>query len=350
MGCGDWNDGMNKVGELGQGESVWVGWFLLVILRDFLPLMRERCDEPAADALAVQGERLRQNLEAHAWDGQWYRRAYFDDGTPLGSQQNDECRIDSLSQSWAVMAGADPQRTRQAMESVWRQLVRPRDRLVLLLTPPFDQTSHDPGYIKGYLPGIRENGGQYTHAALWTIQAFALLGDADRAVDIFGMINPVLHAATPEGVMRYKVEPYVAAADVYGVPPHTGRGGWTWYTGSAAWMYRIALETLLGFELRGKRLAIRPKIPADWHLFEIHYRRVSTTDKFSFHNQALVQNETTVVYLDGQQQPGDSFDVVDDGQVHDVVITRGGTQTAVSKPESSRSDASASRSAASRVG
>jgi len=343
MGCGDWNDGMNKVGALGQGESVWVGWFLLVIMRDFLPLMRERNDNAQADRLAAQADGLRQNLEAHAWDGQWYRRAFFDDGTPLGSAQNDECRIDSISQSWAVFAGANRERTTQAMDAVWQQLVRQRDRLALLLTPPFDKTTLDPGYIKGYLPGIRENGGQYTHAALWTVQALAQLGDAQRAMELFDLINPVLHAATPEGTVRYQVEPYVAAADVYGVAPHIGRGGWTWYTGSAAWMYRVVLETILGFELRGNRLRIRPCIPVDWPEFEIAFRRGHCTYKITYRNGPNASQPQ--VWLDGETMSGDGIELVAGNQSHEIVIDCGNSQ-----PEPSRAEDGTARSAASRVG
>ncbi len=362
MGCGDWNDGMNKVGELGQGESVWVGWFLLAILREFLPVMRERGDLAAADHLAAQARQLRQNLETHAWDGQWYRRAYFDDGTPLGSQLNDECRIDSISQSWAVFAGADRGRVRLAMDAVWQELVRERARLVLLLAPPFDKSSLDPGYIKGYLPGIRENGGQYTHAALWTVQAFAQLGDAERAMELLDLINPVLHADTPEGVVRYQVEPYVAAADVYGVPPHTGRGGWTWYTGSASWMYRVVVETILGFELRGNRLRIRPCVPADWPKFEITYRRGGTHYNIVYLNGP--HRTEPRLWLDGERLAGDEIELAeqssafnrdDQGRSHEIVIDCSASQaiapqTVAPQIVAPLSEGGIARSAASRVG
>ncbi|MCI0362153.1 MAG: hypothetical protein L0211_27035 [Planctomycetaceae bacterium] len=343
MGCGDWNDGMNRVGALGQGESVWVGWFLLVILREFLPLMCERGDREEADRLAARAAELRQNLETHAWDGQWYRRAYFDDGTPLGSHQNYECRIDSLSQSWAVFAGADRSRARMAMDAVWNELVRERARLVLLLTPPFDKSPLDPGYIKGYLPGIRENGGQYTHGALWTIQAFAQLGDAERAMELFDLINPVLHAATPEGVIRYQVEPYVAAADVYGVAPHIGRGGWTWYTGSAAWMYRVALESILGFELRGQHLRVRPCIPADWPAFEIDFRRGRATYKITYRNGPNFSRPQ--VWLDGERHSGEEIELSDEQQSHEILI-----DCSAGHSERSLAEDGTARSAASRVG
>lgn len=280
IGCGDWNDGLNRVGEAGRGESVWVGWFLLVLLREFLPLMRARGDDRQADALESQAAALRHSLEQTAWDGKWYRRAFFDDGTPLGSAQNDECRIDSLAQTWAVMAGASPERTASAVQSVLEQLVHRDDGLVLLFTPPFDRTPFDPGYIKGYLPGIRENGGQYTHAAAWLIQALAQLGRQDEALAIFDMVNPIRKAASEAQVASYQTEPYAVAADIYSAASHVGRGGWTWYTGSASWLYRVALESLLGLELTGSHLRLHPRLPADWHGFELAYRYRETTLRF----------------------------------------------------------------------
>src|SRR5581483_774463 len=242
MGSGDWNDGMNRVGAGGKGESVWVGWFLSIVLTGFAPLceryrMNERSKRYARHLID-----LKKGLE-RAWDGDWYRRAYFDDGTPLGSAQNDECRIDSIAQTWAVISGvADSYKAARAMSSVDQYLVQRGEGLIILFTPPFDKTKLDPGYVKGYVPGVRENGGQYTHAALWTVIAFAILGDGDRAGELFALLNPINHASTRAGLHKYKVEPYVAMGDVYAVPPHTGRGGWTWYTGSAGWMYRAALE------------------------------------------------------------------------------------------------------------
>ncbi|HEY1339176.1 MAG TPA: cyclic beta 1-2 glucan synthetase, partial [Bryobacteraceae bacterium] len=240
MGTGDWNDGMNKVGAKGTGESVWNGWFMLATLRAFAGLAERRGDGARAAWCHDQAEALRVALEKHAWDGHWYRRAYFDDGTPLGSATNDECKIDSIAQSWAVISGGgNSERARQAMAAVEQHLVRNSDSLILLFTPPFDRGYLEPGYIKGYVPGIRENGGQYTHAATWVVFATALLGEGERAMELFNLLNPIRHAASPEGVQRYKVEPYVVSADVYGAPPHTGRGGWTWYTGSASWLYRV---------------------------------------------------------------------------------------------------------------
>ena len=252
MGGGDWNDGMNRVGAGGRGESVWLGWFLHATLARFAALCERRGDAGQAATYRQRAETLRQALERNGWDGDWYLRAFYDDGTPLGSAQDAECQIDSIAQSWAVLSGAgEPDRAAQAMDAVRRRLVRPEDGLLLLFTPPFDKTPRDPGYIKGYLPGIRENGGQYTHAALWSAWAFAELGQSETAEGIFRLLNPIYHADTPAKVERYKVEPYVVAADVYGVAPHIGRGGWTWYTGSAAWMYRLGLEGILGLHRAG---------------------------------------------------------------------------------------------------
>ncbi|MDZ4821002.1 MAG: glucoamylase family protein [Planctomycetota bacterium] len=273
MGCGDWNDGMNKVGEKGQGESVWVGWFLLVLLKDFMPLMRQHNDTIKARQYQMAADALRSAIEEHAWDGEWYRRAYFDDGTPLGSISNDECRIDSLAQTWAVFAEGKPERVHSGMRAAMQQLVDPADKLVLLFTPPFDQGSLDPGYIKGYVPGIRENGGQYTHAAIWMIQALAQMGNNDEAMSLFDLINPILHATTATDVAKYQVEPYVVAADVYGAGQHVGRGGWTWYTGSAAWLYRAALEQLLGLQISNNVATLNPCVPASWEEFEVTITR-----------------------------------------------------------------------------
>ncbi len=234
MGCGDWNDSMNLVGQQGRGESVWLAFFLFHVLTQFAVLARRRGDELLADRYLVEAGRLRGNIEQHGWDGQWYRRAYFDDGTPLGSAVNEECQIDAIAQSWSILSGAGTQeRSKLALESVDRRLVRRDARLIRLLDPPFDKSDLNPGYIKGYVPGVRENGGQYTHGAIWTVLATAALGDSERAWEQFALINPISHGATRTEISTYRVEPYVVAADVYGVDPHTGRGGWTWYTGSA---------------------------------------------------------------------------------------------------------------------
>lgn len=272
MGIGDWNDGMNRVGEGGQGESVWLAWFLIDVLEKFAGICESKGDLDHARIYRARAEDYRKALEEQAWDGKWYLRAFYDDGTSLGSSQNRECKIDSIAQSWGVLSDAgDPDRIRLAMSAVHEWLVKPDKRLVLLFAPPFDRTPRDPGYIKGYLPGIRENGGQYTHAAIWTAWAYAKLGDGATAGHLFDLLNPILHAHDPESVEQYKVEPYVIAADVYGAAPHTGRGGWTWYTGSAAWMYRFGLEAILGFEKRGDRLSLSPCIRPDWKEYSISY-------------------------------------------------------------------------------
>ncbi len=277
IGTGDWNDGMNRVGPDGRGESVWLGWFLATVLQAWAPLAAARGDDARATAWREHVAALTTALDHGGWDGEWYRRAYFDDGTPLGSSTNDECRIDAISQSWSVIAGiAAADKRASAMAALDQHLVHRDERLHLLLTPPFDHTTLEPGYIKGYLPGVRENGGQYTHAAIWSIVAWTMLGDGDRAATIFSMLNPVNHAADAAAVARYKVEPYVVAGDVYSQAPHVGRGGWTWYSGSAGWLYRAGLESILGFRLRAARVVIDPCIPADWPGFAVRLRRDAT--------------------------------------------------------------------------
>ncbi len=316
MGTGDWNDGMNRVGWHGKGESVWTGWFLLAILRDFAGICAGRGDNESAERFRERMEQLQHDLELNAWDDSWYRRAYFDDGQPLGSVVNDECRIDSLAQSWSVISrGGRDDRARLAMAAVDKQLVKDEAQMVLLFVPPFDRGALEPGYIKGYVPGIRENGGQYTHAALWVVQAFALLGQRDRAVEILNMLNPIQHADTPEKVAKYRLEPYVVAADVYSQPPHVGRGGWSWYTGSAGWFYRVALETILGFELRGDRIRLEPRLPSDWPGYELTYRREGTT--FDIRIERANSASAT---LDGS--PCDPLDIpcAADGKTHEVVV------------------------------
>jgi cellobiose phosphorylase len=277
MGSGDWNDGMNLVGIEGKGESVWLGFFLHEVLRQFAEVARKRGDGLFAGHCDEERVRLRASLEANGWDGGWYRRAYFDDGTPLGSSSNAECRIDSISQSWSVLSGAgSPERSHAAMAAVHAQLVRREAGLVQLLDPPFSTSSLNPGYIRGYVPGVRENGGQYTHAAIWAAMAFAAIRDAERAWEVMNLINPVNHSRSGEMAATYKVEPYVVAADVYAVAPHTGRGGWTWYTGSAGWMYRLIVESLLGVRLEGGKLHMTPCLPANWTGVTIHYRHRET--------------------------------------------------------------------------
>lgn len=321
MGGGDWNDGMNRVGVGGRGESVWLGWFQIALLERFVPLMEARGDRQRAAAYREQQEQLRQAVESSAWDGRWYRRAFFDDGTPLGSHASDECQIDSLAQSWSVIAGGDSERSHIAMRSAEKYLVRDEHRLVLLLTPPFDKTPADPGYIKGYLPGIRENGGQYTHAAMWMIQALALEGSGSRAVELFDLLNPILASASPRGEEVYRAEPYVVAADVYSTPPHVGRGGWTWYTGSSAWMYRVAVESILGIQIRGDRLLVSPCIPADWPEYEVVLRRGETSWRIRVENPRGLERGDVEISFDGEPLPGGEVLLREDEEEHLVVAT-----------------------------
>jgi cyclic beta-1,2-glucan synthetase len=321
MGCGDWNDGMNLVGEKGKGESVWLAFFLYDVLKHFSGLAGRRGDHIFAQQCHEQAKTLRENIEKHAWDGQWYRRAYFDNGEPLGSASNPECQIDSLPQSWAVISGAGGQdRARTALDAVTHRLVRREAKLVQLFDPPFDKSPMEPGYIKGYVPGVRENGGQYTHAAVWTIMAFALGGETARAWELFKLINPILHTQEPTDVARYKAEPYVIAADVYSLPPHTGRGGWTWYTGSAGWMYRLILETFLGVELAVDELRFTPKVPLDWKSFKLDYRHRETAYHITCVNVSGAWKVPPKVFLDGVEQPGAALKLVDDRHEHVVEV------------------------------
>jgi cellobiose phosphorylase len=321
IGCGDWNDGMNLVGEQGRGESVWLGFFLYDVLNRFVPVARQRGDLAFADECLAQIRDLRQNIEKYGWDGQWYRRAYFDNGEPLGSAGNPECQIDCLPQSWAVLAGvSDSKRALAAMDAVARRLVRRDTRLIQLFDPPFDQSSLEPGYIKGYAPGVRENGGQYTHAAVWTVMAFAALGDRRRAWDLFNLINPVRHAQTPEDVRRYKAEPYVIAADVYSVPPYEGQGGWTWYTGSAGWFYRLIIESLLGLRLQVDKLRFAPCLPADWKSVKVHYRHRGTHYHLTLQNVAGRWDGPPTVLVDGIQQPDAALPLQGDGREHHAEV------------------------------
>ncbi|MCR4300195.1 MAG: hypothetical protein NUV51_01150, partial [Sulfuricaulis sp.] len=324
MGTGDWNDGMNLVGNHGKGESVWLGFFMSEVLKQFAEVARRRGDTAFAGICQEEGIKLRQNIEQHGWDGEWYRRAYFDDGTPLGSAANPECQIDSISQSWAVLSGAgDAQRARLAMEAVDQRLVRRDHALIQLLDPPFDKSPLNPGYIKGYVPGVRENGGQYTHAAIWAAMAFARLGDSRRAWELLAMINPVNHGKTPEGVATYKVEPYVAAADVYALAPHTGRGGWTWYTGSAGWMYRLIVESLLGLRLEVDKLYFAPCLPADWKAFKMHYRYRETVYHIVVTQSRVAEDGkigVTNVTVDGVERYDKAIPLVDDHMEHSAEV------------------------------
>jgi cellobiose phosphorylase len=320
IGCGDWNDGMNRVGEQGRGESVWLGFFLYDVLLQFAPVARLHDDEAFASRCEADAAELRISIEQHGWDGAWYRRAYFDDGTPLGSASNDECQIDSLAQSWSVLSGAGSgERQRQAMEALERRLVRRDEGLIQLLDPPFDRSALDPGYIKGYVPGVRENGGQYTHAAVWAAMAFARLGDGERAWELLRMMNPVNHGQTAEAIGIYKIEPYVVAGDVYAAESHVGRGGWSWYTGSAGWMYRLIVESLLGLRLEGERLHIEPLLPADWPSFELDYRHAETDYHIAVRRTDDVL-EGRRLSLDGQSQDDPSVLLVDDGMNHRIEV------------------------------
>jgi cellobiose phosphorylase len=315
---------MNKVGAHGKGESVWNGWFFITVLNAFSSLAKRLGQENDAAWCRERAESLRASLEANAWDGAWYRRAYFDDGTPLGSAQNDECQIDAIPQAWAVVSGvAKPERIRSAMDAVQKRLVRVKDKLIQLFDPPFDKGVLQPGYIKGYVPGIRENGGQYTHAATWVALATAIQGDGDRALELWNLINPIYHATTPTDVQHYKVEPYVVCADVYGASPHTGRGGWTWYTGSASWLYRVAIETILGFRLEGNRLHFEPCIPPSWPGYEITYRHRSATYRISVKNSAGGGRGVRSVLLDGQPLIDGQVPLSDDSKTHLVQVELG---------------------------
>ncbi|HMC78477.1 MAG TPA: glucoamylase family protein, partial [Vicinamibacterales bacterium] len=323
FGAGDWNDGMNRVGQHGRGESTWLGFFLHGVLRSFAPLCEARGDTARAARYRQEERRLVTKLE-QAWDGEWYRRGYYDEGMPLGSAQNDECRIDSIAQSWAVLSGAVPPRfAERAMDAVRARLISRAAKLVLLLDPPFDRSPQDPGYIKGYPPGIRENGGQYTHAAAWVVMALAKLGSGDEVAELFHMLNPINHARTPAGVLRYKAEPYVIAGDVYARPPHAGRAGWSWYTGSAAWMYRAGLESMLGLRRHGSTFSIDPCIPSEWPGYEITWTSGRTRYVIVVSNPEHQCRGVAAATLDGLNVDAARIPFVEDGTSHDVRVVLG---------------------------
>ncbi|MPZ45690.1 MAG: cyclic beta 1-2 glucan synthetase [Betaproteobacteria bacterium] len=332
MGSGDWNDGMNMVGLHGRGESVWLAFFLHEVLIRFADVARMRGDDAMVERCAAEAARLGRNIEANAWDGQWYRRAYFDDGTPLGAAGDSECQIDSIAQSWSVLSAAgSPRRAQMAMDSLDRRLVRRDHGLIQLLDPPFDKSALNPGYIKGYVPGVRENGGQYTHAAIWAAMAFAALGDARRAWELTGMINPVSHAGSADGLATYKVEPYVMAADVYAVAPHTGRGGWTWYTGSAGWMYRLIVESLLGVTREGESLRLAPCLPAQWSSYKLHYRY-----RRSVYHIDVTQGDAESIpalKIDGVERQDQVIPLLDDAREHWVELAVGRRAVSPAAPE-----------------
>ena len=330
MGTGDWNDGMNRVGEKGRGESVWLGWILYKALLAFAALADARSLADRAGTWRARADALQASIEREAWDGEWYRRGWFDDGTPLGSSVNEECRIDAIAQSWSIISGAgDPARAKQAMASVERQLIRVKDEISVLFTPPFDKGSLDPGYIKGYPPGIRENGGQYTHAALWSVIAFAGLGEGDRAAELFALLNPINHARTRAGVQRYKVEPYVIAADVYSTRPHVGRGGWTWYTGAGGWMQRAGVESILGLRIRAGVLNLDPCVPKAWPGYEIMLRHGSA--KYEIHVENADGDGQGIAHatIDGRvilDRPL-QLQLTDDGLTHRLQVRLGGASS-----------------------
>jgi N,N'-diacetylchitobiose phosphorylase len=329
MGSGDWNDGMNRVGREGKGESVWLGFFLFAILEEFIPIAESRGDGARVTTYRSYREKLGDALNAAGWDGGWYRRAFYDDGTPLGTAAAGECRIDAIAQAWSVMSGAAPaDRAEIALDAMEQHLVSENEKLIRLLTPAFDETPHDPGYIKGYLPGVRENGGQYTHGVLWGVRALAEMGRTERATKLLEMLSPITHGRTPDEIEVYRVEPYVIAADVYGVAPHVGRGGWTWYTGSAGWMYRVALESLLGLTMvGGTHLELRPCVPEGWPGFSVRMRLGDKRTRYEIVlTRAAAGVSETQVHVDGEAVAGAiangaaSIALVRDGGVHLVEV------------------------------
>lgn len=324
FGTGDWNDGMNRVGEAGTGESIWLGWFLFATLQDFLPIAEARGDSKRVAAWRKRAKTLQAALEKHGWDGQWYRRGYYDDGTPLGSALNDECQIDSIAQSWAVISGAaSVARANEAMEQSYTRLVSQSDRVVRLFTPPFDKSAQEPGYIKAYPPGIRENGGQYTHGVIWSIFAHAKLQQPEQAMELFNKLNPINHASDEASARIYRVEPYVIAADVYAVAPHVGRGGWTWYTGSAGWMHRAGLEAILGISREGNMLRVKPCVPEDWTGFEISTQFGATRYQLSLSRGAEIQHDPAVQVQ--TVSPGEFLiSLVDIGGIRTIVLPLAG--------------------------
>ena len=323
FGSGDWNDGMNRVGDKGRGESTWLGFFLHSVLTAFAPLCDSRGDRARGDRYRAEATRLASALDG-AWDGEWYRRGYYDDGTPLGSAQNDDCQIDSIAQSWAVLSRAVPQkRAERAMDGVRTFLLVRRAQALLLLHPPFDATAQDPGYIKGYPPGVRENGGQYTHAAAWIVMALARLGSGNEASEVFHMLNPVNHARDEANVSRYQIEPYVVAGDVYSHPSHYGRGGWSWYTGAAGWLYRAGIESILGLRRSGATFAVDPCIPAAWTRYQLVWTFGDTTYNINVSNAERRSRGVRSATVDGVRVNHLKIPLVADAQVHDVQIDIG---------------------------
>ncbi|MEJ7673955.1 MAG: hypothetical protein WKF59_14965 [Chitinophagaceae bacterium] len=319
IGSGDWNDGMDKVGEHGKGESVWLAFFLYDILMRFPEIAEMKEDANFLEKCKQQAKKLKINIEKNAWDGQWYRRAYFDDGTPLGSSTNEECKIDSIVQSWSVLSKAgEIERSQMAMNAAWEFLVRKEAGFIQLFDPPFDKSDLNPGYIKGYVPGIRENGGQYTHAAIWLIMAFASLKDKEKTWELLQMINPINHGDNADTISKYKVEPYVMAADIYADPLHLGRGGWTWYTGSCGWMYQLIMESFLGLKRKENILHFEPCVPVSWESFKIKYQYMDT-----LYNIIVLQNKNqtaTEVFVDEEVQSNKVISLINDGKEHFVKV------------------------------
>jgi cyclic beta-1,2-glucan synthetase len=321
IGAGDWNDGMNRLGIEGKGESVWLAWFQISVLKEFMFLCESRHDQEYSEKFRKVIADLTAAVEKHGWDGEWYRRGYDDQGVPFGSSQNQECKIDSIAQSWAVLShAADPSRSRQAMESVERVLIRSKDQLALLFTPPFVDTPRDPGYIKGYLAGIRENGGQYNHAAVWLIAAFAELSQAEKAFQIFQMCSPVHRSSNREKAEKYKVEPYAAAGDIYSHPSHVGRGGWSWYTGSAGWLYRAGLEWILGFRLEQDHFTLKPSIPAAWPGYQITFRHGAAIYHIKVDNKSGDGHSVKKMELNGQSVEGNSIKLSNTPGTYNVTL------------------------------
>jgi cyclic beta-1,2-glucan synthetase len=319
IGTGDWNDGYDKVGNHGKGESVWMAFFLYEILNRFAPMAILQKDQAFADKCLKEAQKLKRNIDKNAWDGEWYTRAWFDNGSPLGSSNSPECKIDSIAQSWSVLSGGgDTEKAVTAMESSYKLLVQKDTRIIQLLEPPFDKSDLNPGYIKGYVPGVRENGGQYTHAAIWMIIAFARLGNNERVWQLLEMINPVNHGKTPGSIATYKVEPYVLAADVYAMSPHAGRGGWTWYTGSAGWMYRLIIESFIGLQKEGNRLKFVPCVPKDWESFKVQYRYKKTSYQIVYTQKSGVGE--MIITLDAKEEMSGIVTLIDDGLDHEIGI------------------------------
>jgi len=329
MGTGDWNDGLNRVGEKGLGESIWLAWFICDVLERFAKLCDTLSDPQRAQRYRLLAAGYASAVEQFGWDDNWYRRAFYDDGSTLGSSLDAEGKIDMIAQSWAVLSGAaDPKRSRQALNSAYEYLVRPKERLALLLTPPFDKTMRDPGYIKGYLPGTRENGGQYTHAATWTAWASAMLGDGKQAGEMFNLLNPIFQSDSAQKAQKYRVEPYVIAADIYSSPPYEGRGGWSWYSGSAAWMYRLGLEAILGFTKQGNTLLINPVIPPEWIGFEIRYQFGESVYQIKVVNPQHIACNVVKITLDGNLLDEKFISLVNDQLNHTVEVTMGQQESA----------------------